>query len=138
MKRHYIIASHSTLSAGMAEAAKFFIGDKQDIKVITAYVDNQPVDAQIASLFKSFPKEDEVVMLTDIMAGSVNQKAFPYIHREHTHIVSGFNLALVLGFLMEPESKYISHERAVNLVADGQKQVIYMNDYKPEVADDDE
>ena len=39
MNRHIIIASHSTLAAGIAETLRFFEGEGLKLTVITAYVE---------------------------------------------------------------------------------------------------
>ena len=44
MRRRVIIASHSMLSKGMAETLKFFEGEDAEFVVITAYVDNKPIE----------------------------------------------------------------------------------------------
>jgi len=50
----------------------------------------------VDELMKGFAEEDEVIVLTDLTSGSVNQQFFRYRNRPHTHIVSGMNLPLAL------------------------------------------
>lgn len=66
IKRHIVIASHSTLAQGMANALKFFEGDNLKLTVLSAYVDNKPIEGQIEEIFDQFDKEDEVIVLTDL------------------------------------------------------------------------
>lgn len=87
MKRHYVIASHTKLAAGMADTLKFFVTKDIDLIVLTAYVDNKPIDAQVKNIFSNISAEDEIIILTDIMGGSVNQQFFSYIYRPHTHVI---------------------------------------------------
>lgn len=47
INRHIIIASHSNLAQGMKDTLEFFAGDKLKITVLTAYVDNVPIDETI-------------------------------------------------------------------------------------------
>jgi len=140
MKRHYIIASHSTLSAGMADVLHFFAGSTNnlDINVITAYVDNKPIDEEIKDIFAGVALEDEVIVLTDIMAGSVNQKLFPYISRQHTHILTGMNLPLALALVMEPSKDYLTEERVQQLVDESRTQLAYMNTINQDSEDEED
>lgn len=80
-----------------------YIGNIEGIDAICAYVDETPLDHQVAELFSTFDPEDEVIILTDIMQGSVNQAFAPYVG-EHVFLVAGVNvaLALELAFAAEP------------------------------------
>ncbi|MBL3531750.1 PTS N-acetylglucosamine transporter subunit IIBC [Companilactobacillus zhachilii] len=139
MKRHYVIASHSTFSAGMANALRFFAGDDLELTVLTAYVDNKPIDEQVKDIFDNIPEEDEVIVLTDLMGGSVNQKFFPYIYRQHTHVITGMNLSLAMAIVMEPVNDYLSADRIREIVEEAKKQLTYVNDVASEqVGDDDD
>ena len=53
INRHIIIASHSNLAQGMKDTLEFFAGDKLKITVLTAYVDNVPIDETIKSMFEN-------------------------------------------------------------------------------------
>ena len=138
MKRTLLLASHSTLASGTAEALRFFAGEDAAILTLNAYVDNQPVDQKIKTIFDQFDSDQEVIVLTDLLAGSVNQALYPYRTRAHTHIVTGMNLALGLAMLLEPTGDYMTPERVRHLVQDAKDNVVYMNEYTPEVSDDDE
>lgn len=138
MKRHYVIASHSTFSAGMASALKFFAGDGLDLTVLTAYVDNKPIDQQVKEIFDDIPEEDEVIVLTDLMGGSVNQKFFPYVYRQHTQVITGMNLSLAMAIVMEPVNGYLSADRVREIVEEAKNQLTYVNDVANEQAGDDD
>lgn len=138
MKRRYVIASHSTFAAGMANALKFFAGDDLQLTVLSAYVDNKPIDEQVKNIFKDIPAEDEVIVLTDLMGGSVNQKFFPYVYREHTQIITGMNLSVAMAVVMEPVNGYLSSERVQAIVDEARNQLTYVNAVANEQAGDDD
>lgn len=138
IKRHIVIASHSTLAQGMANALKFFEGDSLKLTVLSAYIDNKPIEGQIEEIFNQFNKDDEVIVLTDLLGGSVNQKFFPYISRPHTHIIAGMNLSLAMAITMEPVEGYLTSEKIQSIVSDAQNQVKYVNELAAESSEDDE
>ena len=45
------------------------------------YMDDTDLPTQIKELFDSFDPEDEVVMMTDMLGGSVNQQVLPICKR---------------------------------------------------------
>ena len=138
IKRHIVIASHSTLAEGMANSLKFFEGDSLKLTVLSAYVDNKPIEGQIEEIFNQFDKNDEVVVLTDLLGGSVNQKFFPYISRPHTHGITGMNLSLAMAITMEPVDGYLTSEKIQSIVSEAQNQVKYVNELAADSSEDDE
>ena len=108
MKRILIIASHEKMADGMKDTLNFISGGIQETIALSAYVDNRPVEEAVDEVMDGFEGEDEVVVLTDLMVGSVNQKFFKYRTRPHTHIVSGMNLPLAFQIAMEPQGKYMA------------------------------
>lgn len=138
MKRHIIIASHSTLADGMSKALKFFQGDDLELTVLSAYVDNKPIEGQIKEIFDKIPAEDEVVVLTDLLGGSVNQKFFPYVQREHTQIIAGMNLSLAMAITMEPAKDYLTSDRIKEIVEGARNQIKYVNELATSMDEDDE
>lgn len=138
MKRHIIIASHSTLADGMSKALRFFQGDELELTVLSAYVDNKPIEGQIKDIFDKIPSEDEVVVLTDLLGGSVNQKFFPYIQREHTQIIAGMNLSLAMAITMEPANDYLTSDRIEEIVEGARDQIKYVNALATSIDEDDD
>lgn len=138
MKRRFLIATHSTLAEGFTNALMFFAGDEIDVTYINAYIDGKPIDEKINSFFSTLNDQDELIVLTDLLAGSVNQNLYKYISREHTHILTGINLALALSLVLESANDYLTKERINQLVNSSRENIIYMNEFQAEVDDDDE
>ena len=138
MKRRLLIATHSTLAEGFTNALMFFAGDEIDVTYLNAYIDGKPIDEKINSFFSTLNDQDELIVLTDLLAGSVNQNLYKYISREHTHILTGINLALALSLVLESANDYLTKERINQLVNSSRENIVYMNEFQAEVDDDDE
>ena len=138
MKRRFLIATHSTLAEGFTNALMFFAGDEIDVTYINAYIDDKPIDEKINSFFSTLNDKDELIVLTDLLAGSVNQNLYKYISREHPHILTGINLALALSLVLESANDYLTKERINQLVNSSRENIVYMNEFQAEVDDDDE
>ena len=87
--RRYIIASHHLLAHGLKDTLNF-LTSMDGIIDISAYMDDTDLPTQIKELFDSFDPEDEVVMMTDMLGGSVNQQFCPYVN-DHRHLICGIN-----------------------------------------------
>jgi len=138
MTRKIILASHHKLATGLADTLNFISNNAADVTDLAAYMDNQPVDKQVKNLMDSISDDTEVIILTDMLAGSVNQQFFNYRERPHTHIISGMNLPLALAIALEPQDKEISSDRMEELVKEAKDAIVYVNEMKVEVDDDDE
>ena len=99
---------------------------------------NRPVEEAVDEVMDGFEGEDEVVVLTDLMVGSVNQKFFKYRTRPHTHIVSGMNLPLAFQIAMEPQGKYITEERMKEIIETAKEELKYVNEVSNDEDEEDE
>lgn len=138
MKRVLVTASHYKMADGLKETLEFVSGGVQETVALSAYVDNQPIDQAVDALMNQFEADDEVIVLTDLTSGSVNQQFFKYRNRPHTHIVSGMNLPLAFQIAMEPQDDYISIERMREIVEESRMEMKYVNDIVDDGDDEDE
>ncbi|MFR0977988.1 MAG: PTS sugar transporter subunit IIA [Holdemania filiformis] len=81
--------------------------------------------------------DDQVVLCTDILGGSVNQLALPYLSRPNTYLFTGMNFPMLLQLTCLDEN---ATEAEIKALADvGREAVICMNDYEfPQYDDEDE
>ena len=138
MKRILIIASHHKFADGLTDTLNFISGGIQETVALSAYLDNQPIEDAVEELMSRYCTEDELVILTDLTSGSVNQQFFRFRNRPHTHIVSGMNLPIALQVAMEPQEDYISAERMRQMVREAQTEIKYVNDMRDDGDDEDE
>ena len=52
------------------------------------------------TLLARFPAQDELIVITDIFAGSVNNEFVRFLSRPHFHLLSGLNLPLIIDLLI--------------------------------------
>lgn len=126
--RQFIIASHHRMAEGLKDTLAFVTSRTEHVHAIAAYVEDTLVlEDQIRELFKSFAPEDEVVVMTDLMAGSVNQKLYPY-KNEHVHLIAGINLPAAIALLFLPEDRYLQAEDIRGVLAEAREQLVYINE----------
>jgi len=135
MRREIIIASHNHMASGLESTLEFIAGKQDNVQVLDAYVDGDPIDDKVKNLFDGIDDDVEVIVFTDMLAGSVNQKFFPYRTRPHTHIITGMNLPVVLGIAMEGTNDYITVDRIHHIISESRNALQYVNEFS---VDDDE
>ncbi|MBS0970967.1 PTS sugar transporter subunit IIA [Chimaeribacter arupi] len=102
MKRHYVFASHGRFAEGILHSVELILGKQANIHTLCAYLEEEDVTARIDALMNAFSQEDEVIILTDIFAGSINNEFIRFIHRPQVHLVAGMNLPLIIEMLIAP------------------------------------
>lgn len=92
----FLLASHGKMASGMKMSLNILLGNSDNVTVYDAYVDDSNITEVFEQYFASVSEEDQVIMLSDLYGGSVNQKMYTYLTRPNTFLVAGVNLALVL------------------------------------------
>lgn len=90
------LSSHGHMASGIKSSLDILIGNTEKITVFDAYVDERNVKDVLESFYETVSADDEVLLLSDLYGGSVNQVMFTFLNRPNTRLVSGVNLALVL------------------------------------------
>lgn len=129
--RKILIASHGKMAEGIVHSVSIFAGDQQEVQFICAYVDNTPLEKTIAEYFEKQKPETEIIVFTDLLGGSVNRAFLPYMKREHTHVIAGVHLAVVLEFILKPDD-YLTSKEVEEVLENSKQSIAYMNTYKIE------
>lgn len=137
--RRFIFASHHKLAYGLKDTVDFLTGATKTIYDINAYLDDETkdIDTVVAELFASFDDEDEVVVLVDMMGGSVYQKFYPYMS-DKVHVICGVNLPMALSLVLVPEDECLTSEKVEQVLMDCKNQLVYVNKMAASVDEDDE
>ena len=137
--RRFIFASHHKLAYGLKDTVDFLTGATKIIYDINVYLDDETkdIDTVVAELFASFDDEDEVVVLVDMMGGSVYQKFYPYMS-EKVHVICGMNLPMALSLVLAPEDERLTSEKVEQVLMDCKNQLVYVNKMAVSVDEDDE
>lgn len=81
----------------MKSSVEILSGANDRLTVFDAYVNEENVKDVLDRYFETVVKpEDEVILLSDLYGGSVNQVMYLYLDRPNVSLVAGVNLALVL------------------------------------------
>nr|WP_295922413.1 hypothetical protein [uncultured Dyadobacter sp.] len=126
--RKFLIATHGTFAGGIRSSLEMIIGQQEHVYLIQAYAEgNKGLDEELAALLAGLSDEDELVVFTDLLGGSVTNQVLRHALRENVHIVSGINLPLLVDVMLadpeEPVTGVIAH--AIQAAKD---QMVYVND----------
>lgn len=122
---HFIVATHSNMAAGIKDAVSRMIGARDNISYLTAYVRSDDFQKEFLDELARIP-DDQIIMLTDLLAGSVNQVAMKYRGPKKLDVVTGVNLALALRVLSIDGQADIAAQLR-ECVEQSRQQMIFMN-----------
>ena len=89
----------------MKNSSQIIVGKTAKIYTICAYVkEGITLESQINELFDSFPEDDEMIVVTDIFGGSINNEFMIRAQEGGYWLIAGMNLPLVLSLWYETEN----------------------------------
>ncbi len=125
--RKFLIATHGTLAKGVKSSLDIIIGPVENLFLIQAYTDdNNSIEDELRKIIESIKDNEELVVFSDLLGGSITNQLLRCALKENVHIVSGFNLALVTDILLsDPESPVAAIIE--NSVENAREQMAYVN-----------
>lgn len=125
--RKFLIATHGTFSTGVKSSLDIIIGPPENLFIIEAYVtENKSIERDILAILQQITDEDELIVFSDLLGGSITNQVLRTALKANIHIVSGFNLPLLIDIIMA------DHDTPVQVVIDtaignARDQMVYVN-----------
>ncbi|MDB5008145.1 MAG: hypothetical protein JWP45_2538 [Mucilaginibacter sp.] len=125
--RKYLIATHGTFSAGVKSSLEMIIGITENVFIIQAYVDgNTVIENEIKTVLEQVGDNDELIIFSDILGGSVTNQLLQQSVKLNVHIVSGFNLPLLIDVLLS-DADTPANEVIESAIINAKEQMVYVN-----------
>lgn len=117
--RKIVLASHGYLASGMKSTVEMIAGKQDNLLAYDGYVDNK---YNIEEFFDILVNSgDEVIIITDLLGGSVNNEALKYSKCQNVYIIAGMNVSLVLNLVLKISN---SIEKDINESIEESKNMI--------------
>lgn len=103
MERKLVLASHGNFAAGILSSLEMICGKQREILTINAYMTtDQDLSLEVEQLLGD-NKDSELVVITDIYGGSVNNEFIKYVTQPNFYLIAGMNLALLIDIVNQLE-----------------------------------
>lgn len=112
MKRKIILASHGNFASGILNSLHIICGENDLVEALDCYV---TTDFELSKVVKNIMikyKESELIVITDIFGGSVNNEFLNYIKQPNFYLIAGLNLP----FLIELSTKLVISDSVDKLI----------------------
>ena len=125
--RKFLITAHGKFASGIKSSLDIIIGETENVFVIDAYADgNVSIEDELGKIVKNIKPEDELIVFSDLMGGSITNQVVRFALRENVHIVSGMNLPLLIDLIMADTDRPVADTIESSLNA-AREQVVYVN-----------
>lgn len=99
--KKFVLASHGNLAAGMKSSLEMINGTRDDVIAICAYMPDSPdLKETLKGLVAELGEGDELIIITDVLGGSVNTEASQFRDIPGVYVVTGMNLGLVISLVL--------------------------------------
>ena len=125
--RKFLIATHGHFASGIRSSLDIIIGQTDNVFLIEAYVnENKGIESDVEAIVSTLDKDDELIIFTDLLGGSITNQVVRFTQgRDKVHIVSGFNLALLIEVLMA-DAATPAAEVIESAIMNAREQVAYV------------
>lgn len=129
-----LVLTHGSFAQGIVSALEIIVGKQENVSYINAYLDEQPVADKIEHYLEG---RDKVLVLTDMLGGSVNQAITQYLNKKDLKIVTGINLPLILELVLMNNHSELTDDMIRSTVLNSQSQIQFVNDAINQELNDD-
>lgn len=138
--RKIILASHHLFADGLKDTVQYVMSTLTNIEAVSAYMDNVPVEEQLKNALGEINEDDEYIIFTDMLGGSVNQEAVKYLQYPNVYVITGMNLPIVLSVVLSLSSyEKVDEDVIRSSIEDAKSQIVYVNDVMKNMeADEDD
>ena len=125
--RKFLIATHGTFAQGVKSSLDIIIGQTENVFLIQAYVEeNKPIEDEVNAVLQQLNADDELIVFTDLMGGSITNQVVRVALKSNVHIVSGFNLPLLIDVLLA-DAETPAAEVIGSAMQNAKEQIVYVN-----------
>lgn len=125
--RKFLIATHGSFAKGIHSSLEIIMGKLENVFMIQAYTEeNKSLKEEIDLVLEQIRKEDELIVFTDLMGGSVTNQILQYALKKNVFIVSGFNLPLLLDILLSDQETPVN-EVIETGIQNARDQIVFVN-----------
>jgi fructoselysine and glucoselysine-specific PTS system IIA component len=125
--RKFLIATHGTLAGGVKSSLDIITGAMDNVFLIEAYVDeNKSLENDIKAVLEQLSDNDELIVFSDILGGSVTNQLLQHALQANVHVVSGFNLPLVIEIVLA-DADIPAEEVIAGAIENAKQQMVHVN-----------
>ena len=117
----FFLSTHGRMASGLKSSIDILLGYSGCLTVFDAYVDERSLEEELNAFYETVGPEDQVILLSDMFGGSVNSMMYLFLNRPNTMLITGVNLALVIGLVVGRDS--LTREAVEELIGQSREAI---------------
>lgn len=125
--RKFLLAGHGRFASGLKSALDVIAGETDRVFVIDAYVeDNTAIEQEVREFRNTLRPGDELIVLTDLMGGSITNQVLRSVELDATVVLSGVNFPLLIDLVMS-DPDIPTAEVVASALNTAREQLVHVN-----------
>lgn len=97
----YLLATHGKFAKGILDSLTMVLGPQEQVAAYCAYQDGETeIKGTVRQYVEGIKAGDELIVVTDVFGGSVNNEFMCWLGHEGFHLVAGLSLPLLIELVM--------------------------------------
>jgi fructoselysine and glucoselysine-specific PTS system IIA component len=128
MNTKILIATHGIFADGIYESLKIVVGEQSNIERLNAYVNNNIDYSKLIKdiVTKHDYKKSNLLVITDLFGGSVNNEFLKYVANYPFYLISGLNFGLLLELVTS--AKELNKKTILEIIQHSKENIVLCND----------
>jgi mannose/fructose-specific phosphotransferase system component IIA len=125
--RKFLIATHGTFAKGIQSSLEMITGATKNLFIIQAYTgENKSIEDELDAVLRQINNDDELIVFTDLMGGSITNQVVQHALRENVYIISGVNLPLLLDIILADPNIPVNNVIETG-ISNAKDQIVFVN-----------
>ncbi|MGF2146353.1 PTS sugar transporter subunit IIA [Vagococcus fluvialis] len=122
-----VLASHGKLASGILSSLELICGEIKNISTLDCYLtENFDLNLEVKKIIED-NQENEIIIVTDLFGGSVNNEFINYIDRSNIFLIAGLNLPFLIE-LVGSSSNESTEEKIKKALKNSKESIQYCNE----------
>lgn len=127
--RRLLIATHGELAKGLKQMMEFVLGPNDRVEALCAYTTPEfDMELEARAFADGLQQEDELIVLTDVMGGSVANAFSEYVSHRGIYVLSGVNAPMLLAVAPMLDSDMPVRELIGRGIESAREGCVFLND----------
>lgn len=121
MDKFFVLITHGNFATGIKTTLEMIVGNQENIDYIDCYIKKEfDIEVEVSKILNKYKNQD-IIFLTDIYGGSVNNYILSLLNNENIYLISGFNLPLIMNLIENQELS--TNEMIENSIDNARNQI---------------
>lgn len=129
-RRKFLFVSHAYMAKGTKSSLELIMGEQKCVECLCAYVEEHfDIKEEIKKRLDILSPEDELIIVTDLFGGSVNNEFMSIITQNtNVYLIAGLNLALCINLIIRKYDECASEVLIRECLDEAKSSLIFCND----------